>query len=190
MELSYLYWPHSVLGPKIFTKKELKDYLLTYLVFDQWCTKDDVLKLFKKRLSDLKTKLNNLYSYLKRLDIPDEQEKIYNSYLKKIKAGTNNIKQVKTILETNITILEELAKQLPKNYYMNYKHGFLHRNLNYISDPIKNVKIELDKNTWIKAKKAITHAEIKSVKDEIDQIKKDYSEKLAEYNDLNQKIML
>jgi len=180
MYLNYNAWPQSFLGPKLLSKKEVIEKIVCYQIFGDDSSYEENMNYKRESLRKLKKDLNNLYSYLKRLDV--EADKLYDSYVKRTKKENYRVSIYNKNIIANSKMFENIAENLPiklsnRNYYT-----FCN------CEELEVVPI-LDKRSWLNGEKIhYTHC-IDHQKHNIEFHKKDIISKIKQYYKLKNHLM-
>jgi hypothetical protein len=176
-------WPQNLMGSIIYSKQEWIEILLSISI---WGT--STLEMFeegvlekKNHIMALETKLNSLLSYLKRLQIPIEQDKIYSARVRKYKKMVKRFKIENINIKANAKICEELYEICPE---MENPWISDFTSLENLSNPAPL----LEKSEWIKYEKSRIKDDIDYTKDSLKRSKTYLSEKISLYNRLKRKI--
>lgn len=136
-------WPQSLLGPKLLSKNEIIEQIVCYQVFGEVTSFEDSIVRQRQNLEKAKKDLNDVYSYLNRLDI--ETDKLYDSYVKWTKKENHLAVKYNKNIEANSKMFKDIIKDLPvevqnQNYY-------------FINCPKLEIRPILTKTAWLNGEK-------------------------------------
>ena len=173
---------------KLLSKKALKDLLISFLITDENVSTDEYLKHLERSIKAIKRDLNTAYSYLKRLSIPAEQDKLYRSFCRQ--QTKNNYKNY--VDNKILKIYERWVRQMMKSFsndpvYTEKANRFINAiqyNVNYILQP------HLDKTAFINYRKSITQHKINNLKRDLLNFEDLYKNFKELADELNRKIKI
>lgn len=175
-------WPQDILGSRIYKKEQLIEMLLVYYIWGNLynTTFKKAEKQEREKLLLLKEKINQQYSYLNRLCITNEINKIY----KKVKNGVQKriaakIKE-KERYKINVKIYKEILNQFPE-----LENKLINSTQFVIEEKICPIELKKD---WVKAERAKIKSELDRYKETLDDMQKNFNKKVFLYNKLKNKI--
>jgi len=177
------FWSHHVMGPKILNEEQVFELLVSSYIWNnnKYSTFDEGAKSRRDTIFMLRNKLNNLYSYLERLHILSEVDKLYLSKQKKCERYKGKLKRYESNLNKNCGLAEELIKSLPE-----IKNTYAYKELYEVSYDKQRGILE-SKEAWKKNELIWTKSRIDSIKTQLDVLKRRIAEATSTYNKLKKR---
>jgi len=181
MLLEHNTWPQTILGPKLLNKKELVEYIVCYHLFGSDKSLEDNLKYQRTSLASAKIRLNNYYSYLKRLEIDNDE--LYKAYVRKLRKENLSIKRFNKNIEENI-----------KNFFDIIQNHNTHEINDMAFYSILNChtyenKVIAPKSFWLNSEIIACKNNINHEKKNIEFYIKDINKKISQYHKLKNQLM-
>jgi len=178
----YSSWPLELMRPTIYSRQVWTERLLTYAVWEEqtFDSFEEGVLFAKGNIRTQSERLNSLYSYMDRLKISSEQDKMYETRIRKYKKRVKRIEVENININVNIKICTELIKAYPKlrNSTTDYLDSF--------SVPLPTPLLK--KDAWVKYEKIRIKDSIDRVKLVLTHLKERLSKKISFYNELKGEI--
>lgn len=180
--IPYITWPQDILGSKIYKREYLIEMSLVNYVWGSLynMTFKDAIELDKENLRIQKEKINWLYSYLNRLYISNEIDKIYSGREHRAQKRKKAKIKREEIYQVNTVTLEKILKQVPE-----LKHEPAISVQELFDDVIHPLELKKD---WVKAERAELKFKIDFAKEMLADMQKGFNKRIFLYNKLKKKI--
>jgi len=182
MDLIEFNWPQSILGPKLLSRTELIEIIISYTLWNSDESFIDRIQDLKKDIENEKIFLNSLYSYQKRLSIPAEFDKLYAAYIKKLEKENYRRNEVNKILNTNCKKISKLIEENTTQLNNGSVLGLC--NFNKF-----DIQLSETKTSWLNIEKIHTVAKIDASVTYIKMRKKEIHQHTKQYNKLKNQLM-
>jgi hypothetical protein len=115
LQPKHLTWPHNIMGPRLYSCKELLEMILLYeTAHSSELSLEDYNKEINKNINEIKQRLNNQYSQLARYKNDKIAKNLYNSYLKDVKKMNYRLNKEQLNLSINKKNMKKLVSEFPK----------------------------------------------------------------------------
>lgn len=173
---------------KLLSKEALKDLLISFLISGEEIFIDGYLKYLEASIKSTKTNLNTAYSYLKRLNIPAEQDKLYRGFCRKRSKSNYKSRVNRKILNRYEKWIRQMMKSFSNDpIYIEKANHFINImrcNIYY------NMQPHLSKVAFINYTKSITQHNINSLKSNLLNLENLYKNFKEQADELNRKIKI